>query len=46
MGKYTIIFIVVAMIGFAVHETLFVTDSKQFYKLGQTKNNCYLARNK
>ena len=25
MGKYTIIFIVVAMIGFAVHETLFVT---------------------
>ena len=25
MGKYTIIFIVVAMIGFAIHETLFVT---------------------
>ena len=25
MSKYTIIFIVAAMIGFAVHETLFVT---------------------
>ena len=46
MSKHIITFIAVAIIGFAVNESIGYDSSMQIYKLGQTKNNCDVAGNK